>query len=75
MKQKCVLLTASIILIHTGDFLNSQMKMATLVGRMFWTDKGPKFLVMLIILSLSIYMFSTLLGSKKVIEDVDSYQR
>ena len=44
--------------------------MATLVGRMFWTDKGPKYLVMLIILSLVIYMFATLLGSTNITEDI-----
>ena len=46
--------------------------MAILLGRMFWTDKGPKYLVMAIILSLSIYMFSALLGSKKVAEDLNN---
>ena len=46
------------------------MKKAMLVGRMFWTDKGPKYLVMLIILSLVIYMFATLLGSTNIAEDI-----
>ena len=41
-----------------------------LLGRMFWTDKGPKYLVMLIILSLVIYMFATLLGSTNIAEDI-----
>ena len=45
--------------------------MGTLVGRMFWTDKGPKYLVMLIIMSLVIYMFSTLLGSTKIEQDLN----
>ena len=40
-----------------------------LLGRMFWTDKGPKYLVMLIILSLVIYMFATLIGSTNIPED------
>ena len=46
------------------------MKKAMLLGRMFWTDKGPKYLVMLIILSLVIYMFATLLGSTNIAEDI-----
>jgi len=41
-----------------------------LLGRMFWTDKGPKYLVMLIILSLVIYMFATLIGSANIAEDI-----
>ena len=43
---------------------------AMLLGRMFWTDKGPKYLVMLIILSLVIYMFATLIGSTNIAEDI-----
>ena len=46
------------------------MKKHMLLGRMFWTDKGPKYLVMLIILSLVIYMFATLLGSTNIAEDI-----
>ena len=45
-------------------------KKAMLLGRMFWTDKGPKYLVMLIILSLVIYMFATLIGSANIAEDI-----
>lgn len=42
------------------------MNGAKLIGLMFWTDKGPKYLLSLIIFSLVLYMFSVLIKAKKV---------